>query len=78
MRSIISISLPKEEASHMRMLSKQRGFATVSEYVRYLLSESTGEIIPDQEILRRSKNADVLHAQGKLKKLASLSELLDA
>lgn len=62
----------------MRTLSKRRGFPTVSEYIRYLLSESSGEIISDKEILRRSANADILHKKGKLQKLASLSDLLDA
>jgi Arc/MetJ-type ribon-helix-helix transcriptional regulator len=78
MRSTISISLPKEEVSHMKTLAKQRGFATVSEYIRYLISESSGEIITNQELLHRSTNADSLHKQGKLKKLSSLSELIDA
>lgn len=59
----------------MRTLAKQRGFSTVSEYIRYLLSESAGEIISNDELLKRSANADVLHEQGKLQKLSSLSNL---
>jgi Arc/MetJ-type ribon-helix-helix transcriptional regulator len=75
MRSTISISLPKEEASHVRSLAKRRGFPTVSGYVRYLLTESAGEIITNDELLRRSKSADALHKKGKLQKLTSLSDL---
>lgn len=70
--------MPKEEVSQMRTLAKRRGFPTVSEYIRYLLSESSGDIISNDELLRRSANADMLHRKSKLKKLSSLSDLANA
>jgi Arc/MetJ-type ribon-helix-helix transcriptional regulator len=76
MRTTLSISLPKDEATQMRTLAKHRGFPSVSEFVRYLLTESAGEIITDEELLRRSRNADALHKKGKLPKLTSLAEMI--
>lgn len=61
----------------MRAIAKRRGFATISAYIRYLVSESAGDVITDEEILHRSANADNLHKQKKLQKLSSLSDLMD-
>lgn len=62
----------------MRAVAKRRGFDTISAYIRYLLSESAGDVITDEELLHRSANADSLHRQGKLQKLSSLSDMMDA
>ena len=77
MRTVLSVSLNKAEATQIKAAAKRRGFPSVSGFVRYLLTESAGETISDTELLRRSRNADVLHKQGKLTKLTSLKDLID-
>lgn len=78
MRTTISISLPEQEAKELRARARRRGYPSVSGFVRYLVKESAGDIISDEEILRRSRNADALHKQGKLPVLRSLEDLMEA
>jgi hypothetical protein len=78
MRSTISVSLQNGEADRLRDLARRRGFPTVSTFIRYLIAECAGDPISEEEVLRRSKNADLLHKKGKLPKLASLADMIDA
>ncbi|MES2202951.1 MAG: hypothetical protein V4474_01335 [Patescibacteria group bacterium] len=54
MRTIINISVPKETAVELKKTARKDGFASVSEYFRYLLREEN-----------RRKLAKELHRQEK-------------
>lgn len=76
MRTTISISVSPQEAVRTRGLASKRGFTTVSDYIRFLLVSDDEELISEDEILRRSKDVEALHASGGLITAASMSELL--
>jgi len=75
MNTTISFAVSHLEAIRTRRLAKCRGFATTSEYVRFLLSSDDEALISEEEVLRRSKDADRLHATGKLVKAKSLAAI---
>ena len=74
MRSILNVSLPPKTASKLKKKVKQRGFESVSEYIK-LLVELDSELISKDELLAMSKKADKEYQSGKMKKLKSLAEL---
>lgn len=66
-REIINISLPPEMAKDIRAEVSDKGFASVSEYIRHLFREEKQRAL-----------AETLHAQrrsGKWIKISSLSDL---
>lgn len=76
MRTTISFSVPKTKATRTRRLAKTRGFRSVSEYLRFLVSlDDTDLIISEEELLRRGKEAERLHREGKLIEAKSLADL---
>ncbi len=77
MNTTISFAIPVKEAKRTRQLARQRGFRSVSQYMRFLVtSETDTDLITEEEILRRSKDAKRLYEEGKLIEAASLSEYL--
>ncbi len=76
MNTTISVSLPRKDALKTRKLALERGFDSVSEYLRFLLAEDDSELISAAEIVRRSKEAVNLHKKGKLIEATSLADLL--
>ncbi len=77
MRTTISVSISAEEAKKTSQLARQRGFRTTSEYLRFLMAEDDVDLITEDEVLRRSKEAAELHKKGKLPILHSLKDLTD-
>lgn len=76
MRTTISIAITPREAAKTKKLAKQRGFATVSSYFRFLLAQDDVDLISEAELVRRSAEADRLHREGKLITAPSMSALL--
>ncbi|MFA6099831.1 MAG: hypothetical protein WC750_03020 [Patescibacteria group bacterium] len=75
MRTTISFTLTPTVANKTRRLTRQRGFRTISDYLRFLLEQDDVELITENELVRRSKEVDRLHASNKLVKAGSLKEL---
>lgn len=76
MRTTISFSITPAEAKKTQRLVRRRGFATTSEYVRFLLRQDDIDLITEDELVVRVKDARRLHKQGKLIKAASLAEFM--
>ena len=76
MRTSLSFNLSKQEASRARGLAKARGFASTSDYLRFLIDQDDTDLISEDELVRRSKEIDRLYKQGKLIEAKSLSDLL--
>lgn len=76
MRSTISFATTQEEIRRTRRQARQRGFDTVSEYLRFLLRSDEGPLISEDEILQRSERTEKFAESGTLVKAASLSEFM--
>ena len=74
MRSIITVSLPKNVAGTLKKRAKTFGFASLSEYFRYLVSLDDGLITQD-ELLAASREAEREYKAGRLERRASLADL---
>ncbi len=75
MRRILSVSLPNELAQYVEKQVKKRKFPSVSEYVRHAIGLERNMITED-ELLERGKEALAAHKAGKTKILRSLEDLL--
>ncbi len=76
MRTTISLSVTPQVAIKTRRLARKRGFPSVSEYVRFLISADDEVFISEDELLQRSREAHRLHKSGKLIQANSLKDLL--
>lgn len=76
MRSTISFSVKPQEAVKTRNLARARGFESVSGYIRFLLALDEEDLISEDEILRRSHEADKLKKSGGLIQAKSIAELM--
>lgn len=71
MRAVLNISLPKETVLAVKKEAKLGGFATTSEYIRYLIrTENTRKLAEEIEISKKE------FKEGKGKVLNSLKDLL--
>lgn len=77
MNTTISVSLPRQDAQRTRKLAMKRGFESVSAYLRFLLSEDDEIFITKEELIRVSKDADMLHKKGKLIQAKSLADFME-
>ncbi len=77
MRTTISLSVPKMEAEKARILARARGFRTLSDYLRFLLSQDDQTLISEDEIIQRSKETTRLHKTNKLIKAKSMADFLN-
>ncbi|MDA3840284.1 MAG: hypothetical protein PF572_04290 [Patescibacteria group bacterium] len=75
MRQILSLSLPQEETKELKKNAKERGFSSVSAYVKYLF-ELDKDLISEKELLSSVKEARDDYEQGKTIKAKSLIEIL--
>ena len=72
MRTILNISVPKETAAEAKRVAREEGFASVSEFFRYLLREE-----------KRRKLAEELNEQKRTyskktwTRMSSLKEFCD-
>ncbi|MBI3232203.1 MAG: hypothetical protein HYZ51_03950 [Candidatus Doudnabacteria bacterium] len=67
--------MPAKTASLIKERAYGRGFASTSQYIRYLV-DLDDDLISADELLGFSKKADKEFRQGKLVKAKSLAELL--
>jgi len=70
MRTILNISLPPATVVEIKQSAKNSGFASVSEYMRYLIREEK-----KRELTERLLNARMDFENGKGKVLRSLKDL---
>lgn len=75
MRDIITVSLTKEAKQALKTRVKQRKFRGTSEYIRYLLAQDE-DVITQEELLTIAAQAKKDYKKGKLKKYASLAEIV--
>lgn len=77
MRSVLTVSLPKEGVHTIREKAEERGFANVSEYVRFLVAlDADEDRITRDEFLVIAQRAQRDYVVGKLRPSRSLRDLL--
>jgi len=67
--------LPKQTVEKLKILSKKRGFNTVSGYVKYLI-ELDQDLISETELLGSIHEARKDYKEGKAIKIESIKSLL--
>lgn len=75
MRAILTLSLPREAIKMIKKRVAERGFSTVSGYIKYLLAMDD-EIISEKELFRDIAKARRDYKNGKIYKLKSLADLM--
>lgn len=75
MRDIITVSLTKEAKQALKTRVKKRRFRGTSEYIRYLL-EQDEDVITQEELIKIADRAKKDYKKGKLKKYASLADIV--
>lgn len=75
MRQVISLSLPQGATREIKSLSKQRGFASLSGYIKHLI-ELDKDLISEKELLSSIKQARKEYREGKIITTKSMSELI--
>ena len=75
MRQVLSLSLPQSATKEIKILSKKRGFDSVSAYVKYLITLDK-DLISDDELLEDIKLGQKEYRQGKTIIVKSMVELL--
>ncbi len=75
MRQVLSLSLPPQTTKEIKKNAKQKGFTSVSSYIKYLF-EADNDAISKKELLEDVKIAEMEYKQGKTIKANSLAELL--
>ena len=75
MRQVLSLSLPQQTTKEIKKSAKQKGFTSVSSYIKYLF-EADSDVISIEELLEDVKQAEKDYKEGKCIKANSLSEAL--
>jgi hypothetical protein len=75
MRQVLSLSLSEQITKEIKISSKQRGFNSVSAYVKYLF-ELDKNLISEKELLSAVKEARKEYQNGKTVKAKSIADLL--
>ena len=75
MRQVLSLSLPKQTSEELKRSAKQRGFESVSSYVKYLFYLDK-DLILETELLSSIKSARKEYKAGGAIKASSLADLL--
>ncbi len=75
MRQVLSLSLPQQTTKEIKKSAKQRGFDSVSGYVKYLF-DLDKDLISETELLSSIKSARKEHKEGKAIKAKSLADLV--
>lgn len=76
MNTTISFSLPTKTAKRTRQIARQRGFRSVSQYMRHLVTFDDADLISEDELVRRMHAADREYEEGKLLEADSITDLL--
>ncbi len=75
MRQVLSLSLPARTAQKIKRFSKQRGFDSVSGYVKHLIALDE-DLISEKELLQSIKDARLEYKKGKTVTARSLADFL--
>ena len=75
MRQVLSLSLSPQMAKEIKAIAKQRGFASVSGYIKYLL-EADKNLISTEKLIADSKLAKQEYRSGQAITANSLAEAL--
>lgn len=75
MRSIVSVSLPSGQARALKRRAVNFGFASLSEYFRFLVNLDEG-LVSQQELLDAAREAERDYKANRLKKAGSLASLV--
>ncbi|MBU4421959.1 hypothetical protein KKB41_03315 [Patescibacteria group bacterium] len=75
MRQVLSLSLPQSATKEIKILSKKRGFDSVSAYVKYLITLDK-DLISEKELLEDIELGQKEYKQGKTVTAKSMAELL--
>jgi hypothetical protein len=75
MRQVLSLSLRQQTTKEIKKSAKQRGFDSVSGYVKYLF-DLDKDLISETELLNSVKSARQEYKEGKVIKAKSLAELI--
>jgi Arc/MetJ-type ribon-helix-helix transcriptional regulator len=75
MRQVLSLSLPQETTKEIKKSAKQRGFDSVSGYIKYLF-DLDKDLISETELLSSIKSARQEYKEGKAIKAKSLTDLI--
>ena len=74
MRSVLSVSLPKEKKKEIEERAKKAN-KTTSAYIIYVV-ELEKQLISEDELVKMSKKAEKDYKSGKTKKIKSLADLV--
>jgi hypothetical protein len=75
MRQVLSLSLPTQTTCQIKTRSAQRGFNSVSGYIKYLL-EMDQDLISESELLKTIKQSRKEYKTGKSVKAKSMADFL--
>jgi Arc/MetJ-type ribon-helix-helix transcriptional regulator len=75
MRQVLSLSLPEQTTKELKKTAKQRGFESVSSYVKYLFYLDS-DLISETKLLSSIKSARKEYEKRKTVRAKSLAELL--
>jgi len=70
MREVLNISLSKEMADSVRKEVKNKGFSSISEYIRFLIRKEK-----EEKLLRELIQSEKKIVEGNFKELKSLDDL---
>lgn len=75
MRQVLSLSLPEQVTKELKKNAKQRGFESVSGYVKYLFYLDK-DLISEIELLSSVRSARKEYKEGKAVKAKSLAKFI--
>lgn len=75
MRQVLSLSLPAVDVKQIKLLTKKRGYNSVSSYIKYLFKEDN-DLISEAELLRTARLSRQEYRAGKTIKAKSLADLV--
>lgn len=75
MRQVLSLSLPQTTAQKIKILSKQRGYKSVSGYINYLI-ELDADLITEKELMKSIEDARIEYKKGQTVQAGSLADLV--
>jgi len=76
MRQVLSLSLPQQTTRDIKKSAKQKGFSSVSAYIKYLF-EADSDVITTKQLLKDVRDAEKDYADGKCIQATSVSEALN-
>jgi len=75
MRKVLSLSLPEKTTKEIKESSRERGFKSVSSYMRYLF-ELDKDLISEKELLNSIKTAREDYKKNEAIKAKSIVDLV--